>query len=607
MRFDFKRKSLDHFFAAGLWIVVFFTYLQTLAPSVGFIDSGELATVPYVLGIAHPTGYPLFTLLGRIFSILPFVTEEVVRLNLMSAVFTSAAAVVFYYVMLHLVRVTKAGASTFIQGGPLFGAFSIAFSQTFWDQSAHVEVYALHLLLIGLVTLFFVKALWFNGPENDQRQRLFLLFAFVLGLSFTNHMTTVLLAPGFLYAYFSMFRFSKKSFARIAVLAVPFLAGLSVYLYLPIRASEHPVLNWGNPTTIEKILWQLSAKQYQVWMFSSTGMMIKQLGYFFDQMPKEFYYFPLLWAAIGIWMLLMKNRRIFIFIFFLIVGCLFYSSNYDINDIDSYFLLAYIGLSLFICFGASEMFSWIKRSTGIWALSILLAGIVVAETAENFSEVDESKNYLVEDYTRNILSHLQPHALLITYQWDYLVACSYYLQYVKHYRTDVTVIDKELLRRSWYFDQMRYDHPDIFKKSESEISLFLEQLYKFEHNQPYDPAVIEMRYEQMINSFIDHNIDSMPVYIGPELEQNLAAGYTRVPDGFLYRLYRDTVYHPAEFPITVYRPFDKKDKWTEGLHQLMYTALIRRGEYEMKYGHEAIARDYAVRARELITQFVGHQ
>ena len=71
MKAFLEYKYRDHVIAFSLWLLIFGVYLQTLARTVGFIDSGELATVPFVLGIAHPTGYPFWTLLARLFTLLP--------------------------------------------------------------------------------------------------------------------------------------------------------------------------------------------------------------------------------------------------------------------------------------------------------------------------------------------------------------------------------------------------------------------------------------------------------------------------------------------------------------------------------------------------------
>jgi len=59
------------------------------------------------------------------------------------------------------------------------------------------------------------------------------------------------------------------------------------------------------------------------------------------------------------------------------------------------------------------------------------------------------------------------------------------------------------------------------KNRGTEIESFLEELYKFEHETPYNPAVIEARYNRMIDSFIDHNIDSVPVYVTSEIDLTL--------------------------------------------------------------------------------------
>ncbi|MBK8550939.1 MAG: DUF2723 domain-containing protein [Ignavibacteria bacterium] len=76
------------------FIIPFAVYLYTLAPTVSWIDSDELSTASSLLRIAHPTGYPLFTVLGKIFTLIPF-GDKVYMLNIMSAVISSAAVSLF--------------------------------------------------------------------------------------------------------------------------------------------------------------------------------------------------------------------------------------------------------------------------------------------------------------------------------------------------------------------------------------------------------------------------------------------------------------------------------------------------------------------------------
>ncbi len=602
MKSFLESKYRDHVVAAALWLTVFLVYIQTIARTVGFIDSGELATVPYVLGIAHPTGYPLWTLITHIFSHLPISEEEIVRLNIFSSLATSFAAVLFFYAMLLLFRSgikTKDPFHSIIPAA--FSALVLAFSQTFWDQATSIEVYAFHLFLMSATLLIFLRAIFSFLEEQVIDQRKWLLFAYVLGLSFTNHLTTILLAPGFLFLYFSVFRLSKEGIRQLFILAVPFIVGLSVYVYFPIRTVQQPVLNWGYPATLERIFWHISGKQYRVWMFSSSAVAAKQWNHFLNAAPLEFYYVPLLFSLLGAWRLLMQERRIFAFIFLLLAGCIAYTINYSINDIDSYFLLAYVSLAMFAGFGALEAGMIFKKMAGKIAFGTILLAVVIAELSANWPEVDASSNYLVQDYTETILNNLKPNAIIISYQWDYFVAASYYFQYIKHVRGDVTVIDKELLRRSWYYLQMKKNHPALYEKSKTEIESFLEELYKFEHETPYDPAVIEARYNRMIDSFIDHNIDSVAVYVTSEIESHLASHYRRVPEGLAFRLYKDSLYHPIDFPTLAYRPYRKKDMYTRQIQSMYSTMLMQRAMVEKSFGKIDLAQRYAGKAYEIQT------
>jgi len=89
-------------------------------------------------------------------------------------------------------------------------------------------------------------------------------------------------------------------------------------------------------------------------VFVFGGGAAKQWNRFLNAVPVEFYYAPLLVSLLGAWRLLMHERRIFMFIFLLLAGCIAYTVNYSINDIDSYFLLAYVSLAMFAGFGALE-------------------------------------------------------------------------------------------------------------------------------------------------------------------------------------------------------------------------------------------------------------
>ena len=173
-----------------------------------------------------------------------------------------------------------------------FGAFALAFSRTFWFQSTSVEVYSLHILLINLIILFLVKAFVNKNDNPKSENKSWLLFAAFLALGFSNHMTTLLILPGTAYLYFNKNKFNAVSFKRLAFMLLLFFPILIlIYSYLPIRASHNPSINWGNPIDLERILRHVSGKQYQVWLFSSTEAAKKQLIYFINNLPTEFFHY----------------------------------------------------------------------------------------------------------------------------------------------------------------------------------------------------------------------------------------------------------------------------------------------------------------------------
>jgi hypothetical protein len=197
----------------------------------------------------------------------------------------------------------------------------------------------------------------------------------------------------------------------------------------------------------------------------------------------------------------------------------------------------------------------------------------------NFGKVDQRDNHLVEDYTMNMFSSLQPGALVLSYQWDYWVSASYYFQLVDGMRPDLIVIDKELLRRSWYLKQLESRYPWLIQRSQEEVNGFLREVDKFERDLPYNPAVIQARYVGMISSFIEKNLPERPVYVTSEIEREFTVGYQRVPEGLAQRLYRDTLFHPTTFPPLVYREFPRKGKEEDMIRRLYAEALASRGYY----------------------------
>jgi len=569
---------------------VFAVYACTVAPGLGFIDSGELATVACRLGIAHPTGYPLFTLVGWMFSHLPVPAGEVGRLNVMAALLCSGAAGIFLLVFRRAVLLAgvKQPGAAFATECAAGGALMLAFSATYWSQAVAVEVYPLHLLLVSILLLLFLRAA-FPLPGEAPARRDWYIFAYTVGLAFTNHMTTVFLAPGLLYMYFARRGGSRASWQLIGRMALPFLAGLSLYAFIPLRAAHAPVLNWGYAVTPERFFWHMSGKQYQVWMFSSMDVVGRQLSYFLGTLTGEFWYAGLLLSAAGAFTLWRGNRRLAAGVAILFLFCVFYAANYDIHDIDSYFLLAYICLGLTAAVGlaalaglAAESIPRAKAAIPVLVLSVSLIPLVA-----NYRDADESRDHLVEDYAANMFASLRPDAVIISYQWDYWVSASYYDQFVAGMRPDVTVIDKELLRRSWYIRELESRRPWLIAASRAEVNAFLAQVDLFEHGLPYDPARIQSSYVAMIGSFIRRNLPAHPVYVTEEIEPEFTRGLNRVPEGLAFRLTGGAGEIPPPLPDFIYRPLPRRGRLEDMIRKLYAGAFLSRGEYFLLLLHDS--------------------
>ena len=239
-------KKYYHFITA---LVVFIIYLTTLAPSVVQIDSGELSAVQSTLGIAHPTGYPLFTIIGYIFSLIPLPFTTIYKLNLLAAIWCAAGIGIFVYTSKYVLdnlryfapekilakkkqlkkkkkqTIEKSTAISLLENKKYLAAVSggliLAFSRTFWSQSTSVEVYSLHIFLILLIILFLLKS-YVEENSTGKLSKNWILFTVFLALGFTNHMTTLLILPGSAYLFFSKFGFNKKSLKKIFLLFLIF-------------------------------------------------------------------------------------------------------------------------------------------------------------------------------------------------------------------------------------------------------------------------------------------------------------------------------------------------------------------------------------------------
>lgn len=613
------------FFTVISFLIPFAVYLKTLAPGLYFIDTGELATVCIKLGTAHPTGYPLFTVLGSIFSRIP-VGEYIYRLNLMCAFLSSVTVMVFFnliYFILNNLNLNPTGEnkSKFYSAKDnglisMVIAFSssmvLAFSNTFWNTSNSLEVYSLHVLFIVSVIYIFLKAgnEFIKHSGNDD-VRYWLLFAFILGLSFTNHLTSIFLSVGFIYLYFAVNGFSKVSFQKILLMGIPFITALTLYVYFFVRG-DNTVIAWGNPVNFDNFYRHVSGKQFSVWMFTSTESASKQFSHFIDIYPKEFFYIPLLIALIGLFNSFVKQKKFFWFTLLLFVFNILYAINYDIHDIDTYFLLSFVVTAIWFALGLNFIIEKLKLNITIAALIAVL--IPITSIYGNFNENNLSKSNFVKEYTENVFNSARPNSIIMSTQWDFWVSASFYMQYVYNYRPDVIVLDKELMRKSWYLKHLKDHYPIIYDRSKQEFETYSAELYKFEkftdrYTKPktetdkQNIVAIQNAFINLLNSIVNKNSD-LNFYTTLEIEddknEKFAKEYNRVPEGLLVKLTKsndfDSSYVEPDFTFTKTNETDYYHSFIMNAYYLMY---LKRASYLMSLSKLDTAEMYIQRVLQM--------
>lgn len=592
-------------FAFLSFFIPFFVYYATTNPYLTFTDNGELMAVCVTLGIAHPTGYPLFTILGYLWSKLPLCCSTIFQMNILASVWTALSALAFFVANISLFKIldfknkkiknetlSTETVNWSIYLISLIASLTYAFGRTIWGEATSLEVYSLQLLMFNLIFVFSFEAI-----RLKYNPKILFFLAFVVGLGFSNHLTTILVIPSLLFMLFFHYQgkitFSKPSLKSILFLLLPFFAGTSFYLYLLIRSNQFPTFNWGWVSrSLDKFFYHVSGKQYRVWMFSSSDTISQNLDKFLSSLPYEFAYIGLVMVLLGLFYLIFKQRYVLIFLLLAFISCLIYSLNYQIHDIQTYFSLAYI--SLFFLFSAGLFFFWNKAKYFSF-LSILVPILLILI---NYKENDDSKNNLVVTYTKNIVDNLEPNAIIISAQWDYFCSAFWYLQQVEGYRKDVVLIEKELLRRTWYLEQLRRWYPKVIDKSKLEIDLFLEQLEKFESEQPYNAQEIQFRFENLLRSFVSKNIEERPVYITFDILQNEYDNkpfldYEQVPQGFALRLLPEFKPIYTDFGKIKTEPFEryieKQDHLIQGIIQATATNLVYLESYNRMLGNVEIS------------------
>jgi 4-amino-4-deoxy-L-arabinose transferase-like glycosyltransferase len=435
-------------------------YALTAARSIVVGDSPEFVTVAATLGVAHPPGYPLLTMLGHVFSLFP-VGPISFRVNLLSVVCHAATVGLVYFTA---IRLTHNRAASAVAG------LVLGFNSLFWSWSLVVETFPLNDLLVA--AMLYLLVLW---QERPQRVAPLVLAAFVGGLGMSNHQTIVLLIPaiGFL-----LWRQRRILLARPHVLAACLGAsalGLLPYAYLPWAAAQHPPLNWTMISSLSDLIAHFMRRDYGTGQLISApayqgGSPIARVAALLQSLGPS-----VLFIALGAAHAYRHMRWYFWFVMvgFAAVGPAFviYSNvNLAVPNLlfvlERFFLLSHVVTAPLMAFGvlllvevATSATRGRQRYAQVAVLTTAFA-VAAAELVVSYAAVDQSDNHVASDFAEDVLDSLPPNAILLAGGDETVLPISY-VQAVEGHRRDVTLIMLGLLQADWYIRQLRESHPDL--------------------------------------------------------------------------------------------------------------------------------------------------
>jgi tetratricopeptide (TPR) repeat protein len=664
--------------AGAVFCVSLLLYGLTLAPTVTLIDSGELIVAVRNLGVAHPPGFPLYLVLAHLASLVPL-GNIAARIHFASALFAALASAAVTLVMAELLitaqhrsgsqarrknisrrSARKAGVAVgtasptdgtsnkvLVLIPALTAGLVMAFSRTLWSYATIAEVYSLNTLFV--VIIFFLMLRWrrriveartltaaAKPPIADYDYLLYtaaVLFGLALGV---HHVTVGLTLPAIaVIAYRTEGPRFFVSGRLLYAAVLSFAALLAVYAYLPLAAARSPILNWGDPRSLQAIWSHVTGKQYQVFFSFASQSAGAQLLEFGKLAARQLgpWGFPL-GAALVIAGLAntFKHARTTFWMVIVMIACdMAYSLSYTIEeDKDAYYLPTFIALIITIGFGLGWLLRYALARPLISRrplIAAVLAGLILPglSLAGNWPYNNRRHYWIAHDYVANILGVVEPNALLLNQDWQ-VQSPMIYTREVEQLRRDVKVVDLNLMNHSWYIDYLREAYPDLIRRSRDKVDAFVTQLVSWERDpalfqgNPARLRLINLTFNEMCQAFVTNELKVAPVYMTSDLlektPQNkevtewLIKTFQLVPRGLVFQLFADQDFHAPGQPGLQTRglkdgtlSFEKDDVVKLKVLPVYTRMLFNRGRYLAAANQHSYAIDAYRQALKLDPDF----
>ncbi len=434
------RLGVADFVIAGITgVAAFLIYFNTLAPGLLVGDSGEFQFAAWLGGFAHPTGYPLYLLLGYLWAHLIRAGEPAWRMNLFSAVWGGAAIGLVYLLTLQTIRVAAnpPGLAVWIQRiAALFAAMLLAVSPTFWSQAVITEVYTMHAALVAAIFLGLIS--WKARGASSEAYRILYVTAFLYGLGLAHHRSTLLLAPAIIVFLWQSRSWSGSWRQRLGGLALGLLLvalPLLLYALIPLRGPQMPyadviiapnqIIQLYRPT-VGWFVQHITGSGFGSAFHTPTqplDRIIQSLTWLVEEMSWP----GILLGVIGAVWLFFRSRALLTLTGLALLTLFGFNLLYSIGDIRVFYIPVYLIWALWAGLGVSA-FAWLLLSRGAdeplrHGLAALLCGSLLALPvllySQRLPQLDQSRNDHAAQFWRDTLAKPIPQgAILISNDRD---------------------------------------------------------------------------------------------------------------------------------------------------------------------------------------------
>lgn len=451
-----RENAATRFLAWVLAACALALYASTAAPNPWWGDGCELATSAKVFGIAHPTGYPLYIFVAHTAIRLMGWMEPGRATTMLNAILLAAACGMTALLLMR--ALASRSAAAFLSAAGL--AAMIAVARTVWDHATITEVYPLTYFMCVAVLM----AAWTEPNAQPGLGRAAALGA-LMGLASLNHYSILAYYPltGLIVLEWTWRRSRRTKLIYCATTIGCWLAMLSGYLYLPLRARANPPLNWGDPRTLDRLRWVLSGGQFRqvnnipgIWQGGPGTGTLRWIGFW----GKQWHGIDSEWlaAALGLviiapaiaGLILLTRRRPGLGggLLMVLVATFCFSIFYHIKDIEAYFMPALPAIAIGWMHAGRCVLERRERRMPRWlaAAPLALAAIVAAGQYRQF---DKSWDTMPKAYASTVLETVPKDAVVLALG-DNAIFSLWYAQIALGERPDVTLIGTNFLNEGWY-------------------------------------------------------------------------------------------------------------------------------------------------------------